>query len=189
MAAPNVPWPAKCARARCVERGDGTLPSAHVAMAHAARVNVRSHSRPCRVDPIVVGTLERTCAGAWNVVCDDGAVRSAHEGVIQITAVKVACRDRSRRVDTVASTTRGALARACARALRFERGDDTVGCAHEAVIDIVGMNVESVDLPRRVDTLGVRALVGFCACAGASNDVIAPSGARRKPRTTLLAST
>jgi len=39
---------------------------------------------------------------------------------------------RSRRVDSVASTTRGALARACARARRFERGDGAVGCAQEA---------------------------------------------------------
>src|SRR5947199_14445 len=63
-----------CARARNVERGDGTAGSAHEAVKHIARVPNVSRNRPRLVDAVLdcrKGALIESCARAGTIVRDD----------------------------------------------------------------------------------------------------------------------
>src|SRR5262245_51006512 len=68
-----------CARARCVERGEGAMRSPQEAMAHIARINIVSRDRACRVDAAVAeSALEGSCACTRSIEHSETAVSSAH---------------------------------------------------------------------------------------------------------------
>ena len=103
-----------------VERGEGAVGSAHVAMPDVAGIKVETRDCHLRVDAADVGALEGACAGAWRVKRGDGAVGSTHEAVDHVAGVKVLSRDVASRIDGIAG---GALKGTCARAGSIERDE------------------------------------------------------------------
>ena len=118
-----------CPRAWNVERGEGTVRSAHVAMIHIARVTVPSRNRTCRVeagDCCGKGALgEGTSPRARSIERGDGTLRGAHEAVPHIVCVNVLSCSRACRVDVIAEGP--------TRAWHIERVEGAVRSAHVAV--------------------------------------------------------
>src|SRR5271167_713033 len=117
-----------CARIRSVERRDGAVGSAHVAVTYTARVIVVSRNRPRRVETVGARALEGACARARSVENSEGAVATAQEAVAHIVGVTGQSRNRARRVD---SPSEGALASgsvcACARGIEPDDSGLVIG--------------------------------------------------------------
>ena len=105
-----------------------------------------------------------------------------------IARVKGICRDRPRRVEAIDGRNKGALAKACARARSIERGERAVRSAQEAVKHIAGVKIEPRDRPSGLILLARVPWPKPMPAPGTSKVVMAPSGARRKPSLTSLAS-
>src|SRR5262249_35645638 len=90
------------APAGSVERGDGTVGSAQVAVEHVAGIKQETGDCPLRVDAADGGALARACAGPWGRERGDGTVASTHQAVIHTAQVNVLSPDLACRVDSIA---------------------------------------------------------------------------------------
>jgi hypothetical protein len=99
-----------CARARSIERRDGPVSSAHVAVIRRVCVDVSSWDRPRRVDGTAHRALHCAFARARRIERRDSAVSSAHEAVKYGVRVNVISSNRTCRVEAIDCCGKGALA-------------------------------------------------------------------------------